>query len=306
MMSFPSFRCIGISFLIPIALAACGGAAASPSTTPLATQITIVTATASVQATPPPDTPTAQTSSLPLEIVAAFKKTRAVKNVRYEITSEVSFVQNGATVRQPGLNARGAESGDNRHLAISGILNATGEVATFEFITLEGATYIKGLRGIPGVNPAQWYKFPKELGNVTRDAPSVKTLLAEFELQDLKQGTFVAGGSETVDGSACTVWTAHDPKLAQGFIGIANSHEAANQLQALDKGEFRVWTCADGYIHRITGSVQGHDPSNTQNQANVQMTFHLYDHDATIDISAPPDAQDFQVPVQGADETPTP
>jgi hypothetical protein len=306
MMSFPNFRRIGISFLLPIALAGCGGTAASPVTTSLATPTLSVTrttiATGAALATVPPD----QNSQLPLEILAAFKKTRAVKNVRYEITSHVSFVQNGATVERPGLNAQGAESGDNRHLAISGIMNTTGEVATFEFITLDGVTYIKGLRGIPGVNPAQWYKFPQELGNVTRDAPSVKTLLAEFELPDLKQGEFTSADSETVDGTACTIWTAHDPKLAQGFIGIANSHEAANQLRALDKGEFRVWTCADGYIHRITGSVQGHDPSNTENQATVQMTFHLYDHDASIDISPPPDAQDFQVPIQGADETPTP
>lgn len=279
-----------------------GGCGSNPTATPAPTLSPTTVATNSPATAPHP----LPTSTLPAEILAAFKKTRAVQNVRFEITSLVTFMQNGKTVTQPGLNAQGKENGENRHLAISGTMNSTGEMATFEFVTLNGVTYIKGLNGIPGVNPAQWYRFPQELGNVTHDAPSVKSLLSELEAQDLTQGAFQTAGNETLDNQSCTLWRAHNTKLAEGFIGIANNHDATGQLKALDDGEFLISICADGYLHRITGKVKGHNPDNPAQKASIQLEFHLFDHDTQIAITAPQDATDFQVPMQEAKETPTP
>jgi hypothetical protein len=183
-------------------------------------------------------------------------------------------------------------------------MNTTGEVITFEFITVGGVTYAKGLTGIPGVNPHQWYKFPRELGNVTHDAPSVKTLLTEFQLEDFRRGKFQAAGTEQVDGLECTVWSAQNPTLAKDFIGIANSPEAAGQLRELDDAEFKVSTCPDGFMHRITGSVKGHNPDAPSQRAFIRLTFHIFDHGAEIAITAPPDAIDFQVPALRATSTP--
>lgn len=243
---------------------------------------------------------------LPSEIADAFARTRSARSARYDITSRVSLTEDSQTTRQPGLEVHGAESGDNRQFAISGIMNATGQAATFEFITLDGVTFVKGLNGIPGVNPSQWYRFPQELGNVTHDAPGVKALLSQLEAQDIQNARFAGAGTETIDGQACAIWLARDPNLAKGLLGIAGSAQANAQLKALDQGEFRVWTCADGYMHRITGLVEGHDPSNINHRANIELTVHLYDLDADIAITAPPDAQDFQVPVTDESETPTP
>ncbi len=231
-----------------------------------------------------------------LKVAQAFAKTRAVRQVRYEIASQVALTQQDKIVQQPGLNARGAESGENRQLALSGIMNATGQPTTFEFITLNGVTYIKGLNGIPGVNPAQWYRFPQELGNVTHDAPGVKSLLAQLETHAIEQANFQSVGQETLDGQTCVIWLARDPNLAQGLLGIAGGAQAGSQMQALDDSEFRVWTCADGYIHRFAGVVRGHDPANPAHQSTAQLAIHLYDHDAEIVITAPSDAQDFQAP----------
>lgn len=289
--------------LLVLTIAACGSGQASQPTTQPAATITAPTARAN---TPSTRTPPAVNPQLPAAITDALAKTRNVQNVRYEIISRVSLTQDSKTIEQPGLNAQGAESGDNRRLTLSGIMNATGQAASFEFVNLDGVTYIKGLNGIPGVNPAQWYRFPQELGNVTHDAPSVKSLLAQLELRDIQNASFQTAGNETLDGQPCVIWLARDPKLAEGLLGIAGSAQANNQLQALDQGEFRVWTCADGYVHRLTGLVQGHDPSSPNNRATVQLAVHLYDHDADITIAAPPDAQDFQVPVTDEGETPTP
>lgn len=296
------FQILATSLLV-LTIAACGGERALPTQAPSTATAPAPTALADV--TPTGALPVVH-SQLPTAITDALARTRAVRNLRYEITSQVSLTQDSKAIQQPGLNAQGAESGDNRQLLLSGIMNATGQAATFEFITLNGVTFIKGLNGIPGVNPAQWYRFPKELGNVTHDAPGVKSLLAQLETQDIQNAEFQTAGSETIDGQPCEIWTARDPKLAVGLLGIAGSAQANNELQALDVGEFRVWTCADGYLHRLTGLVQGHDPSNPNNRATVQLTVHLYDHDADILITAPPDARDFQVPITEESETPTP
>ncbi len=302
---FPSIHLLVFTLLTGAALCACGVNETASPPPPTVTAQAAVPATATQPFTAD-GIPTNVGKTMPPEILDAFKKNRALEHVRYTITSEISFMQNGAPVHQPGLNAQGEESGGNRHLIISGIMNTTGEVASFEFITLDGATYIKGLSGIPGINRTQWYKFPPELGNVTRDAPSVKTLLAEIQLNDLKQAEFHQVGTETLDGHECTIWLAQDPKLAEGFIGIANSSQAEAQLSVLDSGEFRVWTCTDGYMHRLRGSLQGHASGNPADKATMELTFALFDHDRPIAITAPPDAQDFQVPVQETNTTPSP
>jgi hypothetical protein len=207
-------------------------------------------------------------------------------------------------VEQPGLSATGDENGENKHLSLSGVMNSTGEIATFEFITLDGVTYVLGLKGIPGVHPDQWYKLPKEFGNVTRNAPSVKALLADMQIEDFRRGKFQSAGAESVSGLECTVWWAKNPKLAQGFVGIANSREAVNQLKALDSAEFKVVTCNDGYMHRITGHLEGHDPANPNNKASVKLSFLIFDHEAPVIITAPRNARDLHVATPGP--TPTP
>lgn len=297
------FRIQGIVLLSMImTIVACSAAQGLPAA-PTAAITTSPTASANSL---PTTTHAASQTQLPSDIANAFIKTRSVRNVRYEITSQVSLLQNGKPQQKPGVHAIGAESGDNRQLALSGIMNATGEAATFEFITLDGVNYIKGLYGIPGINPAQWYRFTRELGNVTHDAPGIRTLLAQLEMQDIQNAAFQNVGSETLDGQSCVIWLARDPKLAEDLLGIAGGTQANSEFQALDQGEFRVWTCADGYMHRIIGSVLGHDPAAPEHQATMELSVHLYDHDAEIIITAPPDARDFQAPVTNQKETPTP
>jgi len=253
----------------------------------------------------PTATPLAEQAP-PSQVAQVFARTRAIERVRYKITSAVALTQAGKLVPQNGLSAQGAENGDNRTLTLSGVMNEAGDVTTFDLIVLDGVTYLKGLNGIPGVNPAQWYRFPQELGNVTHDAPGVKSLLAQLEWQDVQNAVFQNEGSEMLDAQTCTRWLARDTKLAQGLLGIAGSARAGNQLQALDRAEFRVWTCSDGYMHRLTGLVEGHDPANPTARATVELTIELYDHDGAIEITAPENVQDFQAPASDTEPSPMP
>ena len=261
-------------------------------------------ATTTVTAEPAtPDATFSTDPALPPAIAATFEKTRAVTRIRYDINSRVTLTRAGLSVDQPGMHAQGEEDGPNRHLAISCVMATSGQPATFEFITVDGATYTKGLSGIPGIDSTQWYRFGKELGNVTRDAPTLHSLLDDLETNDLKRGAFQKTGQETMDGEDCTLWVAQNPQLAQGFVGSANNSQAAAELAELDRSEFKLWTCSDGYIHQITALVAGHNPAHRNDKGEVQLTIHLFDHNKPVTISAPPDARDFQAPAQGP--TPT-
>lgn len=312
-MAYPIRLLIG-STLLGMALIACGGEQPTP---PSSTQLPAAAPTRT--AAPKPADPTqaalpkftmpaetAPSALLRPEISNAFLKTQQVENVRYEITSQVSFMRNGQPVQQPGLSARGEERGQDRHLAISGVMNTTGTIITYEFITLDGVTFAKGLSGLPGINPVQWYRMGKELGDVTRDAPSVKTLLADLQIQDFQRTVFEPGATDKLDNLDCTVWMAQNPKLGQGFIGIANSREAAAQLKQVDHAEFKLWICTDGYIHKIAGQVTGHNPDTPQDKASVTLTFLIFDQNTPITITAPANAQEFQLSFPEAQPTPTP
>lgn len=243
---------------------------------------------------------------LPAEIATAFENSQNATNVRYQVSSEVTFVQDGKEVKQPGMSAKGDGSGANQYIAISGVMDATGQLATFEIITLDGETYLKGLAGLPGVDAGTWYHFPKELGNVSKDAPTALTLLADIDIQDFQRGQFKKSETQSLDGQQCTVWSAQNAQLAQAFAGIANSPEAEAQLERIDSAEFQVWTCPDGYLHQITGTVKGHNPHNTSEHATVALSFHLYDFGVPIKITAPPNAQEFQLPQRPSSGTPPP
>ena len=97
---------------------------------------------------------------MPEELGAAFDRTKAATKIRYEIASMASFTLNGSSRSQPGISAKGEGADGNQHILLTGVMNGTGQTTSFEFILLNGETYIKGLAGIPGVDPTLWVQIP--------------------------------------------------------------------------------------------------------------------------------------------------
>lgn len=252
----------------------------------------------------PTSSPRPSVSDIPEELGAAFDRTKAATKIRYEIASTATFTVNGISRSQPGISAKGEGADGNQHIILSGVMNATGQITSFEFILLDGETYIKGLAGIPGVDPTLWYKFPPELGNITGDAPTARSLLADLNPDDFSKGGFSVTGVETLDGQSCHIWTAQNNRLADDFGGIANDQDVERELKQIENAEFKLWTCPDGYMHQMSGFVQGHDPDRPSDKATVELKFHMFDFGQTINIVAPPDARPFEVP--GRNGTPTP
>jgi len=163
-----------------------------------------------------------------------------------------------------------------------------------------------GELGVPGLDANTWYQFPKELGNVAQNATSAKTLISGLNTEDLRRGDFKATDIEVLDLLPGQVWKAsNSASLAENFGTVGGSEVVDQQLKAVDKSEFKIWTCGDGYMHQITGHVEGHDPNKASDKAIADITFHIYDFNNTnITITPPANAQPFALP--GIGTTPTP
>jgi hypothetical protein len=291
-------QCSSLSVLLStsILLLSCGTTPAPTALPPTVSQNSPPAATIPAQNTTP--------EPLPAAISDALEKTKNINRVRYEIQVNASFADNGAATQQPPVITQGEENGADRHLVIQGMHSANGELLPYEAITVGQVTYIKGLNGISGVDPNTWYRFTAELGNITRDAPTVKKQLAELQNDEFKRGQFQSTGKETLDNLECTIWASQNEKLAPAFLGVNDDPELAAQVQVLDNSELQIWTCADGYVHRVHAALQGHNKKNSAHQSGVQVNFRIYDQNGKIAITAPSGAQDFQLP--STETTPTP
>lgn len=286
-------------------LAGCGGIFPTPTPTPTATPLPTNTPTA-VPTAPPTATrpkPTAtKENTLPSAIAFALNKTQNAHSMKFEFASDVTLLQGGQTKKVPGLAIKGEDSTLNRQVTISGTTNDTNEFITYEVVVLGNDVYIKGLTG-NGLNGNQWYKLPEEAQAGVRRLPTARGLIASFAPEDVAKALFKAEGSETLDDQTCSVWSAQAPQFAQALIGVTAESELKTQLGEIDKTEFKLWTCADGFIHLMMGQVHGHDAANKENQAEVSMRFQMNDFESALDIRAPADAIPFPSGPQQAEPT---
>ncbi len=288
-----------------VATSAPATATTAPTTVPVATA-------ASAAPTPAPSggtgagssTTAAPPGNLPEDLANAVTKTKDVKAARYDITSNVSFTENGQLKNQPGISGKGESNGTDSHMALTGITDQTGQSQSFEFIQAGGDTYVKGGLGIPGLDANSWYKFPRTGGDVTKGAPTATSLLSGLDPEDFRPGNFTATGIEVLDLQPCRVWSSTSTKLGEDFSSGSGNEIADRQLKAVDKADFKVWTCADGYLHQIKGHIEGHDPDVATDKATMDLTLHVYDFGSNIAINPPAGAKNFEIP--GLNVTPTP
>lgn len=290
-------RALLVSCLIPagILLAGCGGifptATPTPTATPLPTGTPTAAPTAPPTATRPKPTATDE-NTLPPAIAFALNKTQNAHSMKFEFASDVTLLQGGQTKKVPGLALKGADSTLNREVTISGTSNDTNEFITYEVVVLGDDVYIKGLTG-NGLNGNQWYQLPEEAQAGVRRLPTARGLIASFTPEDVAKAQFKAEGSETLDEQTCSVWSAQVPQFAQALIGVTAESDLKKQLGEIDKTEFKLWTCADGFIHLLTGQVHGHSAEPKDNQAEVTMRFRMNSFEEALDIRAPADAIPF-------------
>jgi hypothetical protein len=212
--------------------------------------------------------------------------------MKFEFASDVTLLQGGQTKKVPGLALKGSDSTLNRQVTISGTTSDTNEFITYEVVVLGADVYIKGLGG-NGLNEKQWYQLPEAAQAGVRRLPTARGLIASFGAEDVAKALFKAEGRETLDDATCSVWSAQSPQFAQTLIGVTAESDLKKQLGEIDKTEFKLWTCADGYIHLMTGQVEGHSAENKENKATVTLRFQMNSFDEALKIQAPTGALPF-------------
>jgi len=275
----------------------------TPTPTPAPTATFTATVVPTNTATPRPS-PTLNVNALPPAIQFALNKSLGARAIVFDFATSITAIQDGKTTQLPGFALKGKDSTLNRHVTVSGTTSDTNEFITYQVIVFGDAVYVKGLTGVAGIDPNLWYELPADIQASVRRLPTARALLASFSPEDFGAAKFQAAGSETLDDEKCTVWSAQDAVAIQEIIGVTQAAELKAQMGEIDSSELKVWTCADGYIHRIRGLVKGHSAQNPANTVSITLSFDLNQFDAALDIQPPADAQPFN-PTQATD-TPTP
>ena len=275
----------------------------TPTPTPAPTETATPVPTATRAPTSRPNTTATQPNPLPPTIAFALNKTQSANSISFDFESAVTTVTDGATKKIPGLALKGIESTLNRQVTISGTTSDTNEFISYDVIVVGEDAFIKGLTGVAGVNPKEWYRLPEALQEGVRRLPSARGLINSFSPEDVGKAQFKAAGSETLDGESCSVWSAQNPQFAQTLIGLGEDSELKKQVGEIDATEFKLYTCADGYIHLMDGSVKGHSAQNKANTAVVTLHFQLNEFNKALTIQPPSQATPFPTRVP---EQPTP
>lgn len=265
-----------------------------PTDTPVPTATPLPTVTSLPTATLPKPTET-PANTLPPAIAFALNKTQGAQSVKFEFSSGVTLVQGGKTQEIPGLALKGADSTLNRQVTISGTTTDTNELISYELVVLGADVYIKGLNS-NGLNAGQWYKLPEQVQAGVRRLPTARGLISSFSPEDVSKADLQQAGTETLDELVCSVWSAKNGASAQALIGVTPDSDLRKQLGEIDATEFKIWTCADGYIHLLTGEVRGHSAQDKANTARVTLRFQMNDFDKALQIQAPEGAIAFPTP----------
>lgn len=258
----------------------------TPTPAPTALPTDVPTATALPQPTKPSATAT-QPNPLPQAIAFALNKTQDARSLKYDFKQGLTIVQDGKTQEIPVLVLAGADSTLNRQVTISGTTSDTNEFITYEVIVLGEDAYIRGVTGVDNVDPKKWYALPEAAQAGVRQLPSARGLIASFSPEDVGKAEFKSAGSEVLNEENCTVWQASNEPFAQVLMGVSADSELKKQVGEIDTTEVKLWTCADGFIHQLLGSVQGHSADNKANTVKVTLSFVMRDFNLAIKIDPP-------------------
>lgn len=260
---------------------------------PTATRVPPTSTRVLATSTPAPTlTPTlAPPGNLPQDLLNAINNTKAATSFRLELTFNRTYTRLGKPVSDSG-SWKAEENGADHHFTLSGtgfLSNTTG----FEMIAANQQIYTKGITFTKSMDPNVWYQYPALVASsITRTVSSGRTLLSGLKTDEFKAANLKAGGIEVLDLLPCVVWTAQTPNAVKDFGTFGNA-DVQRELKAIDKQDIRIWSCADGKLHQIKATIEGHDPAKPADKVKQDFTFHLYDFTAKIVISAPPNPQPF-------------
>jgi SH3-like domain-containing protein len=162
-----------------------------------------------------------------------------------------------------------------------------------EFIVVGGKNYVHGPLPTIGAKENKWY--------VTTAAQTYASMAQSHDLGALAQAdmsAFKLMSSETLDKRQCDIYGSSDKlAIAKAFRSFnTGPMSGAGDMEGMDSAELKFWVCDDGYFHKLRMSSEGTNKANPANKGGITMSFHIYDLNSTIAITAPAGAAALELP----------
>lgn len=202
----------------------------------------------------------------------------------------------GTSQDLPVLALTAAVNGKDAHFTMKGLFSSfTGadQNTGVEIITVGGKIYLHGPLPTLGANENKWY--------VTSDSQTIGSMAQSHDIGALAQAdlsVFKPMGSESLDNRHCDIYGSNDRlAIAKAFQAFNTGAMAgAGDMQGMDSAELKFWVCDDGYFHKLSLSFEGVQKTNPTSKGGIAMSFHIYDFNAAITISAPAGAVPIEQP----------
>jgi len=298
--------------VVSLWLAGCASAPAPAQTPVITLPVTLLAPTATVvplTATPVPPTVTPTVAPTPAAspasaLQAALLKTSAAESYRIEISMTGSgqpfaaLSGDDTSIEVPLMTISGAYSRQSASFTMSGLATAilgSGHDGV-ELIVADGKTYLRGPAPMLGATDNGWHILPQQQASVAQAPLGVAQLLRHLGGAEAGAFQFDNEGSQEWEGRPCDAHRgdASATRAALASFG-ANIAPGAGSL-SLQTGEFRLWACDDGYVHRLQMRFELSSADDPSRVIVFKAEVRLFDHGADIQISAPPDATPLALP----------
>ena len=187
-------------------------------------------------------------------------------------------------------------NGKDAHFTMKGLFSSFmgADPATgVEYIIVAGKSYVHGPLPMIGAKENRWY--------ISTDTQTFGSLAQSQDLGALAQAdmsAFSVAGSEALDNRKCDIYGSSDKNaIAQIFQSFSpGALTGANGMEGMDSAKLKFWVCDDGYFHKMYMSFEGADKTDPTKKGGIAMSFHIYDFNAALQITAPADAAPLEQP----------
>lgn len=257
-------------------------------------------------------TPSAAAGSDAETLVNALLRVKTATRYRFEVTiigrgaltvGRSITSESGSEPKEVILvSLQGAIRDQDAHLVISRptFLTANPD-RPLEVIHVGGKSYLKGPLPLVGANQDTWYELAPQMSNPVQPALLPGQVLDLFGAEGLDPAD-LKRGSESLDGQSCDVYSGDTSALLRALNRLENATGATPNLDSIDRTEFMLWVCEDGYIHQVRLLIEGHDKSDQK--GSYQVLIKLSDWNGDIQITPPVDAQPLDGPFANPTATP--
>lgn len=246
----------------------------------------------------PPPTPTAiPAAAVSDTIEAALQKTRDATTYRVQMDMSLKGnLEELGAMADPDeefslVNMTADIDGDNARISMTGLFAAFMGIdadQALEMLVVDEQTYIRGPLPLLGASESAWYIMDEDNGAVPFEPES---MVESFTDENIDVSGFTSTGSEQLDGQQCTVFTATDEEALKALAQTDDeSGLLPTDMEDIERAEFKIWVCADGYVHQFLMTAEGADSDKSDKLITMTMRMGFSDFGQAMNIRAPADA----------------